>query len=428
MSLRKKLLQGDKEIVIFGAGYIGYSTAAFFARKGVASTIIDIDPQKIEIISQGRTPYKDMETWIGFDVKPFNALIKATSDWLKVILRGNPVYFISVNTEKDGEPWDNALSDVCSKIAKDPGRPLVIVESTLAPNWTDNIMKPILGSRAKIAVAPRRDWFTLPGMTVETLDRVVGATSKKTLGQAISVLSIISTKIHSASSHRVSELVKAVENAYRNIGIMLGYEISLAYLNTNIREVLRLCGTKWNVDEYYPSIGIGGYCIPIAPKYVLSGTEIPIQLFHAAMDVDRKMPRIIAYRLFERGIRTALILGISYKGNLKVHIASPGLRLADALMDQGIKVSIHDPLYSREELEQLSNASPVDYPNSTQNIDCIIVACDHDQYKAIPKEKLYETLEGCKRILDCIGIWAELKDKFKTMGIEYHLVGDENWL
>ena len=84
MSLRKKLLQGDAEIVIFGAGYIGYSTAAFYARKGVASTIIDIDPEKIKIINQGRTPYKDMQTWIGFDVSPFNSLIKATSDWDKV--------------------------------------------------------------------------------------------------------------------------------------------------------------------------------------------------------------------------------------------------------------------------------------------------------------------------------------------------------
>jgi len=219
MSLRKSLLQGDAELVIFGAGYIGYSTAAFYAKKGVASTLIDIDQKKVSTINYGEPPYKDIETWIGFDLKPFTNLIKSTSDWWKIVSRGNPVYFISVNTEKNGEPYDEAMKDVCSKIAKDPKNPLIIVESTVAPNWTDKIIKPILGKKAKIAIAPRRDWFTLLGMTVETLDRVVGATNQKALKEALSVLGIISQKIHQASNYQVSEMVKSIENAYRQVGV-----------------------------------------------------------------------------------------------------------------------------------------------------------------------------------------------------------------
>ena len=428
MKTSKELLEGDSEIIIFGAGYIGYSTSAFFAKKGISSILIDIDIEKVNTINQGNPPYNDMKTWLGFDIEQFSQLIKATSDWHKIISKGNPVYFIAVNTELNGEPWEEALKDVCSKIAKDPNQPLIIVESTVAPGWTDKIIKPILGSKSKVIIAPRRDWFTLPGMTVETLDRVIGSTNKKALEEAYDILSIVSSKIHKASDYRISEMVKAVENAYRQVGISLSYQLSLAYPNLDIREVLELCSTKWNMDNYYPSIGIGGYCIPIAPKYVMFGTDSPISIFKESMETERLMPEIIAENLLKHDIRSVCILGIAYKGNLKVHVSSASLRLARILLDKGFEVGINDPLYTKDELLKLSSALILDFPDEIYGFDCVIVACDHNQYKAILKEKLYESLKGCKKILDCFGIWSELKSKFKKMGIEYHIVGDKNWL
>jgi len=428
MNLRKSLLQGDKELVIFGAGYIGYSTAAFYAKKGVASTLIDIDQKKVSTINHGKPPYKDIETWIGFDLHPFTNLIKSTSDWWKIVSRGNPVYFISVNTEKNGEPCDEALKDVCAKIAQDPKKPLIIVESTVAPSWTDKIIRSILGKKTKIAIAPRRDWFTLPGMTVETLDRVVGATNKKALKEALSVLGIISQKIHPASNYHVSEMVKSIENAYRQVGVALSYQLALAFPEINIREVLELCATKWNMDEYYPSIGIGGYCLPIAPMYIMSGTENPMTIFKKTIEVDKEMPQIIANSLSSQKIKSICLLGIAYKGNLKVHTSSPSLRLSKILLDMGFEVGINDPLYDKNELMKLSNALIVDFPQDLHGFDCIIVACDHNQYTAVNKEELYTNIEGCKRILDCFGVWFELKDKLESLGIEYHIIGDKNWL
>jgi len=427
-NLSKQLLQGEEKIVIWGAGYIGYSTAAFFAKKGVSSTLIDIDEDKITKINEGNPPYEDMRTWLGFNIDPFTQIIQATSNWKEIVTKGNPVYFVSVNTEKDGEPWDYAIKDVCKKISKDKTNPLVIIESTIVPGWTDRIIKPILGNNAKIVIAPRRDWFTLPGMTVETLDRVIGASNQSVLEEAEETLKIISKKIHYANNYRISELVKSVENAYRNVGISLSYELTLAFPDVNMREVLSLCATKWNMDEYYPSIGIGGYCIPIAPLYVLSGTEKKISLFDDAMRIDSKMPHVIVNKLSELNIRSVCILGIAYKGNLKVHISSPSVRLAKLLLDNGFDVGINDPLYSDEELKKIVDAIIVKFPDEIYGWDCIIVACDHNQYKALDKKKLYSNLNGCRKILDCFGIWGDLKDKFSSLGIDYHMIGDRNWL
>ncbi len=429
MKIRRNLLEGKSKAIIFGAGYIGYSTAAFYARQGVSSILIDIDPMKIQKINAGIPPYDEMKSWIGFDIAPLSHMITATADWEDVIHEGNPVYFISVNTERDGKPWEFALEDVCQKIAKDPGKPLVLVESTLTPGWTDDYVKPHL-PQAKIAIAPRRDWFTLPGMTLETLDRVVGALDEEALEEAVDVLGIVSKKIHRASSYEVAELVKAVENAFRFVAVAMAFELSRAYSHLNVREVLELCGTKFNLDTYYPSIGIGGYCLPLATQYVKAGTGADMQILEAAEQEEIRSPLLIADHLRAKGVNNICILGVAYKGNLKVHVASPGLRLAEVLEKHGFNVRINDPLYTDKEIQKLmrEEIEVVRFPEGMAGIEAIIIAADHAHYKAIPKIDLIEYIpKGC-RILDCHGVWAELREFFKEAGIIYHLVGDAGWL
>ncbi len=429
MKIRRKLLEGKSKAVIFGAGYIGYSTAAFFARQGVSSILIDIDPVKIQKINAGIPPYDEMISWIGFDISPLSHMITATANWEDVIQEGTPVYFISVNTEKNGEPWEFALEDVCKKIAKDPGKPLVIIESTLTPGWTDDFVKPHL-PQAKIAIAPRRDWFTLPGMTLETLDRIVGAVDEDTLNEATDVLGIISKNIHKASNHHIAEMVKAVENAYRFVAVAMASELSRAYSHLDVREVLKLCGTKWNMETYYPSVGIGGYCLPLAPQYVKTGTGADMPILNAAESEDKHSPLLIADLLMSKGIESICILGVSYKGNLKVHVASSGIRLAEILQKHGFKVCINDPLYTNKEIHELTSEGiePVNFPVGIHKAEAIIITADHAHYKAIPKTDLIKYIpKGC-RILDCHGVWAELREFFKEAGIIYHMVGDAGWL
>lgn len=784
--LKKSLLQGEKSLAIYGAGFIGYCNSVFFARQGVSSLLIDIDEDKVNKINIGEPPYPELASWVGFDLKPVVHLIKASTDWRKTLSDKYPVQFICVNTEKDIKPDLAPLTDVCYKIAKAKPQ-ITIVESTLAPTWTDKIIRPSCGD-IPIALAPRRDWFTCysedteiltergwinfselnkedkvavlkddylsfekpidtqcfnyegkmyhaksvsinllvtpnhqlyvhpykkpplieanrfglfkvedvmglrmrikkdakwvgiekdkmvlpsvkwngfykkiipdrylpmddwleffgywlaeghvskehgkeyfviitqwtdekrkkmfectkrifpnakeycngkarkiticdkqlyeylkqfgkcdekyiprdildlhpdklkillnammlgdghgskdrwvgyattskrladnvseillkiglssttsvinshyqvirgqkylvktiykivvihnklrprinsyilgehgkryhhdewvdykgmvyccttstgviyvrrggkqlwcgncPGMSVETLDRVVGATSPEALDLAVEVLSIISKKIHRASSYRVVELVKAVENAYRHLDVTFAYQLALAFPNLNVREVLRLVGTKWNMNEYFPSIGIAGYCLNLAPRYILSSTEHKDTLFllDESLKTEASMVKTVVEYLYFKGMRNVRVLGIAYKGNLKVHIGSAGVRLAKMFKEYEVEVKVNDPLYSDDEVKRLSNCEAFKFPEELKGCDCIVITCDHDYYRTVFKDKFFPSLEGCKYILDCFGIWSQYRDKFKEMGIEYHEVGDEGWI
>lgn len=413
-------------IVIFGAGYIGYSTAAFYAKNGINSLLIDIDEEKVETINSGQPPYPELQGWLGFDTAPISHLINATTDWTELLTQDSNIVFICVNTEKNAEPWIDALEDVCTKIAECSEPPLVIIESTLAPGWVDRIVLPLLGSR--VAVAPRRDWFTLPGQSVEVLDRVVGATDQKTLDEAIQVLGIISKKIHPASDYKIAEMVKSIENAYRQVCIALSYQLAISFPHLNIREALKLAATKWNMNLYQPSVGIGGYCLPLAPKYLLSAARVDISIFNESIKADDFMPHQIARSLKKRGVKTACVLGIAYKGDLKVHIASPGLRLAKALESMGILTSIHDPLYTYDEVKNLTTVHPIRFPVDMIHHEAIIITCDHIQYKTVTKKQLLTGVKNCKHILDAHGVWEKHRKLFEDRGINYKIIGEPGWI
>ena len=185
--------------------------------------------------------------------------------------------------------------------AKNP--PIIIVESTLAPKVSDKKIIPFLkrkklkvGKNILLSIAPRRDWFIEGGKNLENLDRVYGSTDKQSTKVTKDVLSIVCKKLHVASSYRVSEMVKSVENAYRHMDITLANQLSLAFPKDNIREVLKLVGTKWNVETFNPGIGAGGYCIPLSSRYILSQVKSlnQLSLLRETIKTDDGMSKFIA--------------------------------------------------------------------------------------------------------------------------------------
>src|SRR5207249_6200634 len=121
------------------------------------------------------------------------------------------------------------------------------------------------------AVAPRRDWFDNPGLNLNTIPRVVGGIDEESTKEATSVASIVCSKIVPVSSHRVAELVKSTENSFRALNIAFANALSRSYPNVDVNELISAAATKWNYVAHYPGIGTGGYCIPLAPKYLLEG-------------------------------------------------------------------------------------------------------------------------------------------------------------
>ena len=440
-NIKKRLLDGDIKIGVWGTGYIGFSTMAYFAYNGVKCIGTDVVKEKVDMINRGEIPVENLDKWLGFDVKPLveRGMIKATLDWKELLSKDTPIHMIAIPTEKDGKPYDAILEDVVKKIAnfKDIEMnkpPIVIIESTLTPGRSDKVVIPILegaglevGKDILLGVAPRRDWFISPDKSLKTLPRIIGGTTPETTRIMKDVLSIVCDTLVPAPDHKHAEMVKSIENAYRHMEITLANQLSLAFPDINMREVLRLVGTKWNIGTYHPSFGTGGYCIPLASQYVLLGAQKPeeLTLLKATIETDQKQPERVAESLVRRGAKKVGILGLAYKGDLKVAILSPTIKISKALKEKGIDVKIHDPYYTEEEIRKITNCESFGFPEGLQEFDTILIVADHSLYKFIPNKEIVKNLKNCKLILDNTGIWKKI-DFPET--IEYHIAGNRRWL
>jgi nucleotide sugar dehydrogenase len=440
-SLRHDLRNGERRVAIWGLGYLGFSSMAYLARSGVTCIGTDTLEQRVNEVNQGHTTIPQLAMWLGFETESLAraALMRASIDWKDLLADDVAVHIVAVPTEHMGEPYDEPLRDVLEKLVyarrRQESPPLVIIESTLTPRKVDELVVPTLeseglqvGRDVLVGVAPRRDWFISPEKTLQSLPRVVGGTTPETTALIAEVLGIVSEHILPASDHRHAAMVKSVENAYRHLDIALANQLSRAYPDLDVREVLRLAGTKWNMDTYHPSFGTGGYCIPLAPKYVLEGATRPdeLTLLRAALATDTEQPHRVARSLIERGVRRVGILGVSYKGDLKVHTLTPTLPIVRDLREAGVVAKVHDPQFTPDELRAYVDpeVEVFPFPAGLAEFDCVLVVADHLVYRSARARDVLPHLRNCRLVLDNVGVWRD----FPWDGIEYPVAGDRRWL
>jgi len=434
----KSLLKSKKfKIAVWGTGYIGLSTMVYFSKRKIKCIGYDIDKAKVRKINSGILPLSDLKNWFGFDIKELvkKNYLRATSNFKDLISENCLAHFIAVPTEKNGKPYYKPLLNVLNNISKIRGNvkkpPIIIVESTLAPKVSDKKIIPFLkkkklqiGKDILLSVAPRRDWFIEGVKNLENLDRVYGSTDKKSAKVTKDILSIVCKKLHLASSYRVSEMVKSVENAYRHMDITLANQLSLAFPKDNMREVLKLVGTKWNIETFHPGIGTGGYCIPLSSRYILSQVKNinKLSLLRETIKTDDGMSRAVANSIAKKGFKKIGVLGLSYKGDLKVSVLSKVIPLVKSLIKKKLNVKLFDPYFTSEEIRNTLGVKTFKFPKELTKFDCLIVTVDHKQFK-IPKKQLKRYLKKCKFIIDHDGAW-----KSYNLENSYHLSGDSGWI
>lgn len=435
----KDLLKSKKfKIGVWGTGYIGLSTMVYFSKKNIKCVGYDIDKKKVKKINSGIIPLADLESWFGFDIKNLvkKGYLKATSNSSDLVSEEFLAHFIAVPTEKNGKPFYKPLMNVLKNISKIKNSkvkfpPLIIVESTLAPKVSDKKILPLLkkkkleiGKNILFSVAPRRDWFIEGGKNLENLDRVYGSTDNYSAKVTKDVLSIVCKKLHIATSYKVSEMVKSVENAYRHMDITLANQLSEAFPKDNMREVLKLVGTKWNLETFHPGIGTGGYCIPLSSRYVLSQVKDrgKLTLLRETIKTDDNMGSIISNSIVKKKLKKIGILGLSYKGDLKVSVLSKVIPLVKSLKKKKLSVKLFDPYFTSQEIKKATGVETFKFPNNLTKFDCIIVTVNHKQFRISP-QKLKRHIGNCKFIIDHEGAWKDYK-----LGNNYHLTGDSGWL
>jgi nucleotide sugar dehydrogenase len=440
---RQALLEGSKKIGVWGTGHIGYSSMCHFAERGVRVVGVDVDLEKVRLINSGENPIFAMDYWLGFTPKYLyeTGVARATTEWGELISPDVLVHLVCIPTEQYGKPYFDILEEVCRKLTAfrdvhTEGPPVVIIESTLAPSTADNVVIPIfeeagmrVGRDVLIGCAPRRDWFGTPDKSLRTLPRIIGGTDRKTTTVIKDVLGIVCENLLPAPDHHHAEVVKSIENAYRHMEIALANELALAYPGLDVRTVLELVGTKWNVGTFHPSLGVGGYCIPLASLYVLEGATHPeyLTLLEATVVSSEAQPKRVAQYLVDRGdVKKVGILGLSYIGNVKVWSQSPTIEIVRVLKQNGIDVAVHDPHYSPEEIKGLADADTFDFPAGLNDFDTVIVVAGHREYEALSHAETVGCLTSCKLVLDNAELWRDID--LVGHGIEYHLAGDRNWL
>jgi nucleotide sugar dehydrogenase len=437
------LRKGKRKIGVWGLGYIGYSTISFYAKNGVKAIGYDVDKNKVTGLNRGEINLPNIEYWLGFDVKPLLAsdMIKAVKNWRQMISGDIAVHFVCVPTEKNAMPYDLALQGVIRKIAayskiKTNTPPLIIIESTVS---VDRVKKVIVQELKKsglklweeilLAVAPRRDWFVSAEKSIVTIPRVVGGVTKKATDLAAEILRIVSHTVLKAPDCYHAALIKSVENTYRQVGITLANQLSLAFPDIDMKEVLRLVGTKWNIDTYHPSFGIGGYCIPLAPQYVINGAKEPniLTIIKESMASSKTMPYRIANAILKSKVKRVGILGLAYKGDLKVDILSPTKDIVAILKKHNINVKVHDPYYTIQEINDRCGVDSFNFPEGMDEFEMILLVSDHSLYRYTPVINItrYINNKCCRYIIDNVGLWKKIK---WPKGIRYYEAGCKHWL
>jgi nucleotide sugar dehydrogenase len=417
---REMALNDGTALAVWGVGNIGASTFAAFMMAGVPVVGYDVSERQLQHASE--------------QLAPLAPGCELTADRGRVLSSDVLVHLVALPTERDGIPSITAVVEVVAAIAavRDRTRPpLIILESTLTPGSVDgpiaeacqavgrDIVKDVL-----VAVAPRRDWMS---NDLRSLDRVVGGTSARATESAVAVLGLICDQLHRSSSHREAELSKVVENAYRFLDISFSNQIANAYPQTNVREVLSLAATKWNVGLFQPGFGIGGHCVPLAPRYLIEGAANPqaLSLIFEALDAEPRTREAIVVAVRARLVTRMAILGLSYRAETRISTCSPTIDIAQALKAAGVEVGLMDPYFSAEEIVAQTGAHVITSAAELAGYEGILVTAAHERLglDAI-REVLVDERASVRFVFDAGG---SLQSWTWPPHVEYARPGDLGW-
>jgi len=307
---------------------------------------------------------------------------------------------------------------------------LIVVESTIFPGTTEEVVLPILqksGKKFLLAHCPERIDPGNKDFTIERIARVVGGIDKESSYRACEFYdSIISSgTVVQLKSVKAAEATKIMENTFRDINIAFINEMAKSFdkVGIDIMEVIEGAKTKpFAFMAHYPGAGVGGHCIPIDPYYLIEKAK-QIGFDHKFLSLARKinesMPSYTIELLekeFEKSnekIQGAKIgvLGLAYKANVDDTRESPALKVIETLKEKKAKVFVFDPF-----VKESCNVKDLD--ELLKKSDYIILVTDHDEFRNMDLNKLENKIRIVIDGRNCLD-----KEKIKSLGIIYHGIG-----
>jgi UDP-N-acetyl-D-galactosamine dehydrogenase len=419
------LLEGNKKLAVIGLGYVGLPIALELARK-MKVIGFDINPDRIMLMKKGIDPSNEIssESFKGCD-------ITFTTD--PDDLAAASFYIVAVPTPIDDhkQPDLGPLLNACKTVGDHLSEgDYVVFESTVYPGCTEEDCVPILEQRSgltykkhfKVGFSPER---INPGDQVHTLTSITKVTSgcdelsAKVIANLYEL--IITAGVHRASSIKVAEAAKIIENAQRDINIAFMNELSMIFrkMDINTFEVLEAAGTKWNFLRFYPGL-VGGHCIGVDPYYLTykSGKfGHHARIINSGRDINDGMGSYVANqglkKLLElqKDIQSCkiLVMGITFKENVSDIRNSKVVDVIREFLSYGIAVDIVDPHASPEEVR---NEYQLEMKNKFQPpYDAIVVAVNHDEYLQLDEDYFLSLCSDNALLMDIKGIYRDRINK-----------------
>jgi UDP-N-acetyl-D-galactosamine dehydrogenase len=390
----------DARIAVIGLGYVGLPLAVAFGRS-FDTVGFDIDEARIAALRGGSDRNREV------DDEELSAALRLRLASTADALRDRDVYIVTVPTPIDGHkrPDFTPLIQASRSIGQVLKRgDVVVYESTVYPGATEEICVPELertsGLRFNIdftvGYSPER---INPGDRERRLANIPKVTSGSTpeAAEFVDALyrSIITAGTHKASSLKVAEASKVIENTQRDVNIALVNEFALIFhrLGIDTTEVLEAAATKWNFLPFRPGL-VGGHCIGVDPYYLIQKAQeagyYP-DILLACRRINDAMGRHVAAEVIklmvQRGQTVAgariLILGLTFKENCSDLRNTRVIDLAREFQEYGASVEIHDPWADRDEARHEFGADLLVDTPAAGHYDAIVIAVAHDQFRSL---------------------------------------------
>jgi UDP-N-acetyl-D-galactosamine dehydrogenase len=413
------LLDKKKKLAVIGLGYVGLPIALEFAKK-IRVIGFDISEKRVDMMRQAKDPSGELtaEDFAGCD-------IELTSDPEK--LRDASFFIVTVPTPIDEHnlPDLKPLLSATQFIGKVLKRgDYVVYESTVYPGCTEEHCLPILeelsglslGDGFKLGYSPER---INPGDKEHTITRilkVVSGSDAEALETVAAVYQIIvKAGVHKASSIRVAEAAKIIENTQRDVNIALMNELSIIFnkIGINTYEVLEAAGTKWNFLRFQPGL-VGGHCIGVDPYYLTYKAQevgYHAQVITGGRYVNDSMGFYVAKQTVKRMIAAgkdisrsrALVMGATFKENVEDIRNSKVADVVRELASYGVSVDVIDPHADAAELKREYGFTLV--PQPAGPYDAVIVAVNHKEYLSLDEAYFRNLSSPDGLLVDIKGIY-----------------------
>ncbi|MHA6259028.1 nucleotide sugar dehydrogenase [Sporosarcina sp. CAU 1771] len=420
----------DKKICVIGLGYIGLPTAIMFANNGVHVHGVDINEEAVKMIQNKQ---------LHIEENGLQERLNKATDAGYFTVSTTPIeadtYIIAVPSPINADKTANveyirsATASVVPYLKKGA---LVILESTVPPKTVENVMLPelqkanlVLGEELFVSHSPER---VIPGKIFEELinnDRIVGGINEKSAQMTKDLYKIfVKGEIHLTDA-TTAELVKVMENTYRDVNIAFANELAKIgdTLGVNIWEAIKFANFHPRVNIHTPGPGVGGHCIAVDPWFVVELAPELSKIIKKSRNTNDAMPEYVAEqtkKMLEahaNGGNKVAVLGLSFKGDVDDMRESPAVTVIEELLKLNLDVTSYDP-----HIKKLGHPTQrLTLEETLDNANIVVIVTDHTEFKNLTPEMISPHLAN-QIIFDTKNILT--RDEWTAAGYNHHLLGD----